>query len=91
MSNADAAKSRADLLERIAHDFSYHAPTPNQIGRYEVLRSTARQMAEAMARNCPLSPELNTAIERLQDAVFWANASIARNESPRKPLSSDGR
>lgn len=29
---------------------------------------------------CPDSRELSTALTKLEEAVFWANAAIARNE-----------
>jgi hypothetical protein len=34
---------------------------------------------------CPGSRELSLAITKLEEAVFWANAAIARNEKEVKP------
>ena len=35
-----------------------------------------------MIASCPDSRELSLALTNLEQAVFWANASIARNEVP---------
>lgn len=66
-----------EILER---NFSYHAPKEGQIVRYQVLRDTAKSYAGLINAICPLSRELSLAITKLEEAVMWANSSIARNE-----------
>lgn len=68
-----------DLHDRIANDFSYHKPTPEQLPKYERLREMARDLAHEMVNLCPESRELSTALTRLEEAVMHANAAIARN------------
>jgi hypothetical protein len=68
----------ADLLNR----FTYHAPHGNQTDRYQMLRSQALDLALAIAEKCPPSRERSLAFTALEEAVMWANASIARNEDP---------
>ena len=66
--------------ERLKNNFTYHSPTSNQAGRYELLRAQARILAEEILRNCPPSRERSLAFTKLEESIFWANASIARNE-----------
>ena len=60
--------------------FTYHKPFGTQPLRYEEIRATAWEFAEYLVNNCPDSRELSLAITKLEEAVFWANASIARHE-----------
>jgi hypothetical protein len=65
---------------QITNIFTYHAPKDDQPARYEALRKKAREMAELIAESCPDSRERSVALTNLQQAVMWANASIAINE-----------
>ena len=67
-------------LEQNDKAFRYHPPKENQPERYERLRAMAGQLAHAYVTNCPPSRELSLALTKLEEAVMWANASIARNE-----------
>lgn len=60
--------------------FVYHPPKENQPERYQRLRSSAGALAHAYVTNCPPSRELSLALTKLEEASFWANAAIARNE-----------
>ena len=60
--------------------FTYHKPFGTQPARYEELRAKAKELAKAYVACCPESRELSLAITNLEQSVFWANASIARNE-----------
>lgn len=60
--------------------FTYHAPKPGQQERYESLRAQARGLAEGIIKMTPASREQSLALTKLEEAIFWANASIARNE-----------
>lgn len=66
----------------IENNFSYHSPFGDQPKRYETIRSMGKQLAEYLISNCPDSRERSLAITKLEEAVMWANASIARNEKP---------
>jgi hypothetical protein len=68
-----------DTLE-LDQRFTYHAPKGNQTTRYEAIRADARDFAAHLNFACPESRELSLAITNLEQAVFWANAAIARNE-----------
>lgn len=60
--------------------FTYHAPKGNQIERYEVLRDTAKKLAEDILEFTPESREQSLALTHLEQAIMWANAAIARRE-----------
>lgn len=66
--------------QQIENTFTYHAPKGDQPVRYEDIRRQARALAEVIARHCPDSREKSLALTNLQQAVMWANASIAINE-----------
>ncbi len=73
---ADA--QNADLDNR----FTYHAPHGDQIARYGMLRGAARNYAQIIVELTPQSREQAVALTNLEQATFWANAAIARNEKP---------
>lgn len=60
--------------------FTYHPPKDGQPERYVAIRDKARELASLIEMSCPDSRERDTAIDRLDECVMWANASIARNE-----------
>ena len=62
------------------NNFTYHKPKDDQPERYITIRDNAKQLADSMNHLCPPSRELSLAMTKLEEAVFWANASIARNE-----------
>ncbi len=67
--------SREDLENR----FTYHAPKGDQPGRYEAIRAEEKKFATVVVALTPESREQSLALTRLEEAVFWANAAIARN------------
>jgi hypothetical protein len=71
---------RAMVNEQIEKAFTYHAPKEGQTGRYETIRSNAKVFAIAINELCPNSREKSLALTKLEEAVMWANAAIARNE-----------
>jgi hypothetical protein len=71
---------RQALLDRVDNDFVYHAPKPGQVERYAVIREQARLFARMLVLEVPPSRELSLALTNLEQAVFHANAGIARNE-----------
>jgi hypothetical protein len=66
--------------KKIENNFVYHDPKGDQTARYEIIRSWAKEYAELLSTLCPASRELGLAITNLEQAMFWANSSIARNE-----------
>lgn len=66
--------------ERIEKNFTYHAPKNGQTDQYVALRNAAKVLAYLILDNTPISREQSVAFTKLEEAVFWANAAIARNE-----------
>ena len=59
--------------------FTYHPPRNEaQLRLYEELREKVRQLASFVVRNRPNSREQSLAVTKLEEAVMWANAAIAR-------------
>ena len=67
-------------MKELEKDFTYHAPKGNQPERYAVLRNQGRVFAEFIEAEVPESREKSLAFTKLEEAIFWANAGIARNE-----------
>jgi hypothetical protein len=67
-------------MKYIENTFMYHAPKNDQPTRYEIIRSDAKRIATVLLELCPESRERSLALTKLEEAIFWANASIARNE-----------
>jgi hypothetical protein len=66
---------------RLDKDFEYHPPKGMQPARYREIRAHAKMFARVLLDNCPRSRELSLALTNLEQAVFWSNAAIARNEN----------
>lgn len=66
------------LLE-LEKRFTYHPPKPGQPEIYAAIRAEAKKLAMLVFEHCPDSRELSLAITNIEEAVFWANAAIARN------------
>ena len=64
--------------------FTYHKPFGSQPKRYEILRAKAKELATMITELTPHSREQSLALTKLEECTFWANASIARNETPPK-------
>lgn len=71
------SEQRSKELENI---YTYHAPKDDQQARYVYLREVGKTLAAAIELSCPPSREKSVAMTHLETALFWANASIARNE-----------
>jgi hypothetical protein len=60
-------------------NFTYHPPLPGQPEKYTEIRETAHTLAVLVQNLCPDSRERSLAITKIEEAVMWANASIARD------------
>lgn len=67
-------------LPEIENNFKYHTPQNGQVERYQEIRELAKELAKLILETCPESREKSLAFTKLEEAVMWANASIARNE-----------
>ena len=74
------AKRGKGMKEQIENNFKYHEPKENQPARYMAIRATAEAFAKLIEQTCPESREKSLAMTKIEEAMMWANASIARNE-----------
>jgi Rad3-related DNA helicase len=68
----------SDLRARIENDFRYHETSHDQQEKLELVRQVVKIAADRMVIVCPEGRELSTALTRLEEAMFHANAAIAR-------------
>ena len=64
----------------IENNFTYHEPKEGQPVKYKGIRDMAKDFAHIIESFVPDSREKSLAMTKLEEAVFWANAGIARNE-----------
>lgn len=64
----------------IEKNFTYHKLTEEQAVKCVNIRNTAKQFAFVIEACCLDSREKSLALTKLEEAVMWANAAIARNE-----------
>ncbi len=62
------------------YNFVHHSPTSEQIQKYDTIRSKFKEVAKLIVKTCPESREKTEAMINLEQAMFWANASVARAE-----------
>ena len=67
--------------EQIDKTFTYQSPFGDQPERYGQIRSKAKEFAELLLKLTPTSGEKMLAFRHLQQAVMYANAAIAINET----------
>ena len=58
--------------------FSYHKPSQGDIVRHATIRDAARVFAEVVLTNTGPGREQALALTAVEIAMFWANASVAR-------------
>lgn len=66
-------------FEDIEKRFKHHSPTAEKITQHEDVRSETRLLAHYFDDELPESREKALALTKLEEALFWANAAIARN------------
>lgn len=64
----------------LGNRFTYHPPKEGQPERYVSIRQGGLTLAKLIDELCPDSREKSLAITSIENAVFWANAAIARHE-----------
>ena len=70
----------SDNIGKIETNFTYHSPNASQLERYAQIRAKGKEFAYLITNLTPYTREQSLALTNLEQAVMWANASIARNE-----------
>ncbi len=63
----------------ISRNFKHHPPTEPQILSHKEIRDTGKSFAAVIFYSTPESREQSLAITKIEEAVMWANAAIARD------------
>jgi len=70
------------LPEDLTNRFTYHPPMTEQQGKvYDTIRGAGFAFARVVNELAPESMELVIAIRKIEEAVMWANAAVARNST----------
>lgn len=78
MITSDHSPERPNLKE-LANRFEYHPPlTENRRNAHETVREACWGLAHDLALTLPEGREKSLAITNLEQAMFWANAALAR-------------
>ena len=64
----------------LAKRFTYHPPMGDQAARYDEIRAQFLGFAHFLVARTPVSREQSVMLTKLEECMFAANASIARNE-----------
>lgn len=70
--------------DQLAHRFQFHpADSQNRKDAHETVRDTLLEAADKIVEvTGAMSREQSLAITKLEEAMFWANAAIARSDGP---------
>lgn len=72
---------RHELHRRIRHDFGYHPPSTDDVKkRHEEVRSLLGNVAITLTDWVPKGREQSLMLTKLEEAMMWANAAIARHQ-----------
>lgn len=65
----------------IAHRFNFHAATTDEKrDAHTSVRQGCRRLADQIDEQCPDGREKALAVTKLEEAMFWANAALAREQ-----------
>lgn len=62
----------------LGHRFNYHKPSPAKADQHQRVRDLLLEAAEYLNDYLPEGREKALVITKLEEAMFWANAAIAR-------------
>lgn len=72
----------AGRRDEIDHNFTHHPPSSPEVGeRYAEIRAQLKQSAIFICESTPVSREQSLALTKLEEAMFWANAAVARHDN----------
>lgn len=70
----------AHWTKRCEYVFSCNKPKEGQLGKYEKIRDTAKELGLIISMECPANFEKRKALSALRETIIWANASFACND-----------
>lgn len=70
-------------MSEIEHRFAYHPPQDAEtVLDHEWVRGQLGELALELADLLPSCREASLAVTKLEEAMFWANAAVAREPRP---------
>jgi len=73
-------KEKRDILRQIENNHKHHPPINEHVVKaHELVRELTKQCALGLAGICPDTWELSIALTKMEEAMYWANAAVARN------------
>jgi len=72
---------KPDTLKELLHRFTYHKPHPNSIPVFDGIRAYGKDFAVFVFEKVPDGCERSLAFAKIEEAVMWANAAVARNQA----------
>lgn len=69
-----------EQAKQLAKVFTYHPPKEGQPEIYEHLRAEGKKLAATIYQATPVCREQSLAITKVEEAIFWANAALARKD-----------
>jgi len=70
-------------LHELKIRFTYHRPTEKLYKLLDQVRIKGFRFAEVLITMLPESRERSIAVRKIEEAVFWAQAALTRNEADR--------
>jgi hypothetical protein len=69
------------LPEDIEHRFAFHAATTDEKrDAHTSVRQACRRLADHINETCPDGREKSLAVTAIEEAMFWGNAALARQQ-----------
>ena len=69
------------MIYELLRRFAYHPPKTEQVkAEHQAIRTHCSVVAEAFDEILPDGREKSLAITKLEEAMMWGNAAIARNQ-----------
>lgn len=65
--------------DELVRRFTYHPPTADRAIRHETIRTLFLDFADTISHLIPDGREEALVYTKLEEALFWANAAVARN------------
>jgi hypothetical protein len=75
------AKQHANDVQQVEWNMTNHSPNADQVARIEAMRDVGKALGRAFASYGVRSRELSLAQTKLEEALMWAVASVARADT----------
>lgn len=72
--------TKEELKKRIENDFMFHPADEDRGNRHAMVRAACKAAADRLIEEVPEGRELSLALTKLEEAMMWANAGIARQQ-----------